>query len=229
MCHFNENRAIIEKQEIMNTESNVEENVLHKGKFLTFCERNGWEFVKRTKGTNGVMILPLTIDNCFVVVEEWREPIQKNLINFPAGVIEDGEGFAEAAERELLEETGYEMGGRDEFYQIATSAGITNEKLFVFPAYDCIKVSYGGGMFDEGEQIKVHKVPFNNLFQWLKIKESNGCLIGASLWMFAFGLFTAETLHKKRLLENDSDKLKEVIASFYDNLIYTTKEDENEE
>lgn len=194
----------------------MEEKELYKGNFLTFCERNGWEFVKRTKGTNGVMILPLTTDNCFVVVEEWREPIQKNVINFPAGVIEDGEGFAAAAERELLEETGYQMGGRDWFYTIATSAGITDEKLYVFPCYDCVKVSSGGGLSEEGEHIKIHKVPFDCLFQWLKTKERNGCLIGASLWMFAFGMFIATSLNRKKLLENDTDRLKEVIGHFYD-------------
>lgn len=196
---------------------------LYSGKFLRLCERNGWEFVERARGRDGVMIVPLTTDDCFILVEEWREPIQKHVINFPAGVMgdkNDSESIVEAASRELEEETGYFLKAWDEIATIATSAGLSSEALHIVPAYDCYKFSAGGGVENEGEHITVHKVPFNCLYQWLHAKKRNGSLVGAALWMFAFGLFTAGQLNRRRLNNADTETLKEAITGVY-NLLET--------
>ena len=42
-----------------------------------------------------------------VLVEQYRHGIQRSSLELPAGVIEDNESPLEAAQRELLEETGY--------------------------------------------------------------------------------------------------------------------------
>lgn len=46
-------------------------------------------------------------DDSFLLVSQFRPPIDKTIWQFPAGLVETGDSLAGAARRELLEETGY--------------------------------------------------------------------------------------------------------------------------
>lgn len=48
-----------------------------------------------------------------IVIEQYRPPIGKTIIEFPAGLIDEGEGPEKTALRELAEETGYAGGSRE--------------------------------------------------------------------------------------------------------------------
>ncbi len=54
-----------------------------------------------------VMIVALLGDDRLVVERQWRHPIGKALLEFPAGKLEAGEPALACAVRELFEETGY--------------------------------------------------------------------------------------------------------------------------
>ena len=54
-----------------------------------------------------VMIVPLLEGGRVVVERQWRYPMQRAMIEFPAGKLEAGEPAIECAERELIEETGH--------------------------------------------------------------------------------------------------------------------------
>ena len=51
--------------------------------------------------------MPLTDDAEFLLIRQFRPPVNNYVIEFPAGLNDKGDTLKEAAERELLEETGY--------------------------------------------------------------------------------------------------------------------------
>ncbi len=53
-----------------------------------------------------VCVIPV-LENDFLMVKQWRHGERSISIEFPGGVIDDGETPEEAARRELLEETGF--------------------------------------------------------------------------------------------------------------------------
>jgi ADP-ribose pyrophosphatase len=63
-----------------------------------------WYFVDTPPS---VLVVPVTADGNLVMVRQYRHNLKRHVLEFPAGVVEDGEGLEDAALRELLEETGY--------------------------------------------------------------------------------------------------------------------------
>ena len=56
---------------------------------------------------DGVVILPVTPDNRFVLIRQYRPSLDQRTFEFPAGAVGRAEKAVDAAVRELYEETGY--------------------------------------------------------------------------------------------------------------------------
>lgn len=54
-----------------------------------------------------VMVVPLLADGRLVVERQWRHPLARVMLEFPAGKIDPGEAPLVCGIRELMEETGY--------------------------------------------------------------------------------------------------------------------------
>lgn len=59
--------------------------------------------------TDAVCIVPRTMDNRLVMIREFRYPLNRWCIAFPAGLVDPGENVEECVARELSEETGYRL------------------------------------------------------------------------------------------------------------------------
>lgn len=57
-----------------------------------------------------VMVVPLLDDGRLVMERQWRHPLRRAILEFPAGKLEPGEAPLTCAIRELAEETGYRAG-----------------------------------------------------------------------------------------------------------------------
>ena len=105
------------------------------GKYLELISENGWEYVVR-KNTRGVVIVCVyNKDNRkYLVIEQFRIPVKKRLIEFPAGLTEDNETFVDAAIRELKEEIGLVCSPNEliDLGYVYSSAGLTNEIAYLF-------------------------------------------------------------------------------------------------
>ena len=103
----------------------------------------------------GAVAVALTDENEVVLIKQFRKPMEKNMIELPAGKIEKGEDPKETIIRELKEETGYTAGNVKLMAEFNPSVGYTSETLYIYLATDLIP---GETEFDEHEAIDMFKV-----------------------------------------------------------------------
>ncbi len=108
----------------------------------------------------GVGIVPVTEDNCVILVKQFRKAVNRMLLEIPAGKLEVNEEPRETAIRELKEETGYESEKLKYLLEFYTSPGYTNEKIYLFLASGLI---YGEQDLDEGEFCEIEKYNIDEL------------------------------------------------------------------
>jgi ADP-ribose pyrophosphatase len=62
------------------------------------------------------MVIPMRADGAVLMERQFRYPLHKTFIEFPAGKLDAGESILDCAKRELLEETGYNAAPQDWHY-----------------------------------------------------------------------------------------------------------------
>lgn len=163
---------------------------LFETRWLGLYRFGHWDFVRRPNSDAAVGILAITPDEEIILVEQFRIPMQRRVIEIPAGLVGDevefvGESLAETARRELLEETGYRAGTIVPLIASPTSAGMTSEFTHLFHATDLVRENEGGGV--GGENIVVHHVPLSGLREWCAAREAEGMVIDfkihSALWL----------------------------------------------
>lgn len=83
---------------------------------------------------DSVTILPLDDENKIWFVRQFRMGCQCDLLELPAGVINDGESAEECARREIREEVGYSADSLLKIGEIYLAPGYINEKNHIFLA-----------------------------------------------------------------------------------------------
>ncbi|XP_010339474.1 ADP-sugar pyrophosphatase isoform X1 [Saimiri boliviensis] len=141
------------------------------------CQRT-WESVKRTtrkeQSADGVAVIPVlqrTLHyECIVLVKQFRPPMGGYCIEFPAGLIDDGETPEAAALRELEEETGYKGDVAECSPAVCMDPGLTNCTTHI------VTVTINGDDAEnlrpkpkpgDGEFVEVISLPKNDLLQRL--------------------------------------------------------------
>ncbi|WP_127585914.1 NUDIX domain-containing protein [Paenibacillus koleovorans] len=87
------------------------------------------------KHPGAVAVLALYEDK-MIVVEQFRKPLERSLVEIPAGKLDAGEELQTAAERELVEETGFTSRRVRPICSFYTSPGFADEILHLFLAED---------------------------------------------------------------------------------------------
>ncbi|MDP6719710.1 MAG: NUDIX hydrolase [Pirellulaceae bacterium] len=162
------------------------DDVLAETDHLRFVNRSGWSYVQRTTASGVVCIVARTRDDRVVLIEQYRPPVDRHVIELPAGLSGDlvdqaDEPLDVAAKRELLEETGYRAERLRQRAVVASSAGLTDEVVTMFVADGLKKVAPGGG--DDSENISVHEVALHEVEDWLNRAQASGKLVDARVFV----------------------------------------------
>jgi 8-oxo-dGTP pyrophosphatase MutT (NUDIX family) len=148
----------------------IERKTVWEGRFLrciitTYIDSSGavrkWESFERVNCKGIVVIVAVTDDKEVLLIRQFRPPVNGYVIEFPAGLNDRGDTLEEAAERELLEETGYCAGEMIFLAEGPMSSGASGEILTAFLAKG---LEFKGiGKRDETEDIDVLKVPIDEI------------------------------------------------------------------
>jgi ADP-ribose pyrophosphatase len=112
-----------------------------------------------------VMILPLLSSGDLVLERQYRYPLGRDFIEFPAGKIDSGEDPLVTGRRELLEETGYTA---ERWLHLATVhpvIGYSNERIEIYLAEDLTRSERN---LDEGEFIEVFTASMTQAARWVE-------------------------------------------------------------
>ena len=93
---------------ILNIEQVCKAHVFDVAKVLIELPDGRQRYYDLVQHCPAVVIVPLTEDGKILFVRQYRLGAEKELLELPAGLINNGEDPDPAAERELREETGYE-------------------------------------------------------------------------------------------------------------------------
>lgn len=84
--------------------------------------------------SGAVAIVALTNDNEIILVRQYRKPVEKILLEIPAGTLEANEEPLDCAQRELEEETGRKAEQWQKIMDYYSAPGFTNERLHIYVA-----------------------------------------------------------------------------------------------
>ncbi len=103
-----------------------------------------------------VQVVAPVDDGRLILVEQWRHGVQRVSLEFPAGVLEEGEDPVAGALRELQEETGYRAAGGAVIGVVDMDPAIETSRVHIVRLRNCVPT--GERRQDAGEAIRVRLV-----------------------------------------------------------------------
>ncbi|HMP92208.1 MAG TPA: NUDIX hydrolase [Phnomibacter sp.] len=134
-----------------------------------------------TEYSHWVNVLPITTDGMAVLVRQYRYALGVWSIEVPGGIMDPHETDpAEAARRELLEETGYTAQHLQQVAVLATNPATQNNNLYAYLATGCT-LTHALNL-DENEEIEVLLVAVDELVYMLRHNQIVQSLHTASIF-----------------------------------------------
>lgn len=153
-----------------------------------------WESVVRDVSNWVIAILPVTKDWNIILIEEVRIPIISDTCDgrtiwMPAWLVDEWDTKEYTVYKELAEETGYKTDDIEYVSSIYSSEWMTNEKVDIFIAFNCNKITEIIDWYKEvnwhivkheaWENISaIYSVPHKDIYNFLDTVESNWIAVG---------------------------------------------------
>ncbi len=120
----------------------------------------------RYRASDVVIVVPFLDSERLVMIRQYRYPVDKVLLEFPAGHVEAGEGPKNTAARELEEETGYRAEKIEYIYKYHPSVSRSKQTVHVFRATGLKEK--GATRHDGGEDIHTEILTVSKLHQLIR-------------------------------------------------------------
>lgn len=151
-------------------EQTVSSDRIYTGKVISLkvdtveVPKKGYQKREIIEHPGAVGIVAITDENKILLVKQYRKAVEKVLWEIPAGKLEQGESPKDCAIRELKEETGYSANNIKLIHKFYTSAGFSNQKIYVYLATDLEK---GECNLDEDEFLELHEVDIKDVYEMI--------------------------------------------------------------
>lgn len=122
------------------------------------------------KHPGAVGIIPITSENKVVLVRQFRKPLERVIVEIPAGKLEKDEEPLVCAKRELEEETGYISDQFTYLTSFYTSPGFADEIIHLYVAENLQKKENPAEM-DEDEFVDVLELTLKEAVDYMKEKK----------------------------------------------------------
>ena len=109
-----------------------------------------------------VAIIAVDAEDNLLLVRQFRKPVEKELLEIPAGGIDPGEDAEAAVRREMREETGYLPGKVESLGGFYSTPGYCSEYLYLYLASD---LTPGQLVAEDTENIEVVRVPIDQVVE----------------------------------------------------------------
>lgn len=129
---------------------------------------------------DAVAIVAVAADERVVFVRQARPAVGAELLELPAGLIDEGEEPLAAAQRELREETGLRGGNWRELASFWTSPGFANQRVTVFVADG---LEEGEPEPDEREELEVVRWTLPQVEAQVRELKDASTLVGLLLYL----------------------------------------------
>jgi 8-oxo-dGTP pyrophosphatase MutT (NUDIX family) len=154
--------------------------------------RRQWETAERIGGVDAVLIIPrLAPSGKLVLIRQYRPPVDGTVLEFPAGILDEGEHAGTCALRELQEETGYHGTLTALHPPVFNTPGLTSESVYVA----LVAIDEAAEANDppepaphEGEHIETLTVSPSGLAELLDTEIQNGGHVDSKVFAYALGL-----------------------------------------
>jgi len=169
-------------------ETRVDGEVVFKGKLLD-VRRDTVRLPDGKLGTReyivhpgAVLMVPVLADGGLVMLRQFRYPVGRVMIEFPAGKLDPGETPLATAERELREEAGYTAARWDRLGSIHSVVGYSTEAIEFYTARDLTHV---GAALDEEEFLDVGIMSLDEMLNALDRGDITDAKTVAALLLYA--------------------------------------------
>ena len=127
------------------------------------------------------MVIP-EFEGNFLLVRQWRHASESLSLEFPGGVIDRGEQPAAAAERELLEETGFKAGKLLHLGTVSPNPALFKNRFHVFLAKDLVPT--GEQKLDDDELLSYLTKPIDEVISGYGTGEYTHALMGTAIALY---------------------------------------------
>lgn len=158
----------------MGTYKKLKEELVYKSRLVTLYDDylelpNGRTVVyDLIKHSGGAGVLPIDEQGNLILVKQYRNSVDAEVYEIPAGLLEEHESGEQCARRELEEEIGFRAENMEFVAMVYGAIGVCNEKTEIYLAE---KVVSGKRNPDPEEFIEIVHIPLEQAIEMIRKKE----------------------------------------------------------